>query len=137
MNKPEKRVFLALGSNLGDRWLYLRDAVAELLSGTVSPPEGLACHSDTIAFGAMRTLRDAGVEVGRDTRVVGFDDVEAAISWSPSLSSISVAGADMGREAARLLLAALDGGPISPRSVVFEPEFRARESCGEHPAPRA
>lgn len=111
------------------------DAARTLLQSG-PPPEGIACHSDAIAFGAMRALRDAGLSVGDDVRVVGYDDVEHARSWSPSLTSISVSSQEMGRAAARLLLDRI-GGPnvkASARTAVFTPSLEERESCGTHPA---
>ena len=109
------------------------EAVRTLLQSG-PPPEGLACHSDAIAFGAMRALRDAGLSVGSDVRVLGYDDLEHARSWSPSLTSISVSSDEMGRTAARLLLERIDRprSSGSARTVVFTPTLQARESCGAH-----
>jgi LacI family transcriptional regulator len=109
------------------------EAARQLLAAG-RPPEGLACHSDAIAFGVMRALRDAGARVGEDVRVVGYDDVEHARSWAPSLSSISVSSEAMGRAAARLLTERIGSSDTSaaPRTTVFAPLLRARESCGVH-----
>lgn len=98
------------------------------------PPEGLACHSDAIAFGAMRALRDAGWSVGEQVRVIGYDDVEHARSWSPSVTSISVSSDEMGRTAAALLLERIErpGRSASARTAVFTPTLQLRESCGAH-----
>lgn len=108
------------------------EVVRALLSAGQAPPEGLACHSDAIAFGVMRALQDGGVVVGSGTRVIGYDDVEHARAWSPSLSSISVSSEEMGRAAAGLLLRAMsrEGVGEEPRTVVLEPLLRPRESCG-------
>lgn len=106
-------------------------AAASLLDG--SPlPDGIVVHSDAIAFGLMRSLRDAGVRVGEDVRVIGFDDVEHAKYWSPALSTISVNARRIGQVAVRMLLERIADPDIAPQSNVFEPELQIRESCGSH-----
>lgn len=50
--------------------------------------DGLFAASDTIAIGALRALHDYGVNVPRDVVVVGFDNIPAAKSYSPSLSTV-------------------------------------------------
>ncbi len=46
------------------------------------------CASDTIAIGAMNTLRKAGVRVPQDVMIVGFDGIFAGGHVSPSLTTI-------------------------------------------------
>lgn len=95
------------------------------------PPDGIVCHSDAIAFGLMRALKDKGMDVGRDVRVVGFDDVEHAKNWSPSLTSVSVASKRMGVEATRMLVSLMsDSSDLSAPDAIFKPELQIRESCG-------
>jgi LacI family transcriptional regulator len=106
---------------------------ARRLLEVADPPEGIACHSDAIAFGLIRALAERGHVVGDAVRVVGFDDVEHARMAVPSLSSISVSSDQMGRSAAQLLMSRThspSGGGIT--TSVFEPSLRPRESCGHH-----
>ncbi len=106
-------------------------AAASLLGG--SPvPDGIVVHSDAIAFGLMRSLRDAGMRVGEDVRVIGFDDVEHAKDWSPALSTISVNARRIGQVAVRMILERIADPDAAPQSSVFEPELQIRESCGRH-----
>ena len=49
------------------------DAMAQFLS-LRHPPTAVYAHSDEIAFGALATLRRAGVRVPEDISVVGIDD---------------------------------------------------------------
>jgi LacI family transcriptional regulator len=127
---------LAAGMTLTDRWsASLKtsstagyDAATALLRDG-PPPDGVVCHSDAIAFGFMRAVRDAGLTVGEDVRVIGFDDVEMARHWSPSLTSMSVNAGDLGRAAARLLAQHIDGVE-GLQDVILQPELIVRESCG-------
>jgi len=126
------------GHELDERWSVTTRtassagyaAAAELLRERREIPDGMVCHSDAIAFGLMRAVQDAGLRVGEDVRVIGFDDVESARNWSPSLTSISVEAREMGHEAARRLVQAIATGRPAD-SLIFQPSLQVRESCGE------
>lgn len=78
-----------------------------------TPPTAVFVASDEMAFGVLRTLRDAGISVPGDVSVVGFDNHELAELLDLTTMDHSVAR--QGSEAARLLLAALSTpGPTSP-----------------------
>ena len=47
------------------------------------------CITDTVALGAIRGFADLGVDVPRDVRVVGFDDILDSQFSVPSLTSIA------------------------------------------------
>lgn len=51
--------------------------------------DGVACANDSLAFGVLAALHEAGRSVPDDVAVVGFDDVRAARFSTPSLTSIS------------------------------------------------
>lgn len=42
------------------------------------PPDGIFCHNDIIARGAMAAAREAGLTVGVDLAIIGYDDREFA-----------------------------------------------------------
>lgn len=94
-------------------------------------PDGVIVHSDAIAFGVMRAITDAGIRVGQDVGIIGFDDVEHAKEWSPGLTSVAVDARLIGQAAVDMLLGMIDGGTRGT-STTFEPELRVRESCGPH-----
>ena len=50
--------------------------------------DGIVCASDLIAIGAMRALQESGIEVPRQVSVVGFDDIPAASSTNPPLTTV-------------------------------------------------
>lgn len=105
------------------------DAFLDLLDRG-APPEGLVCNSDNVAFGAMRALRDSGHTSVADCRVIGFDDVEQAAMWSPSLTSVAVSRKELGASAARTILAAVGGERAEPVRIRHASQLRVRESCG-------
>jgi DNA-binding LacI/PurR family transcriptional regulator len=62
-------------------------AARELLSRRVEF-DAVFCASDLIALGALRALQDSGLEVPRQVSVVGFDDIPAASSANPPLTTV-------------------------------------------------
>lgn len=92
-------------------------------------PDGVLCHSDAIAFGLMRALRETGRTPPKDMRIVGGADVDTAAVWEPPLTTIAVSAAEVGRSAAALLLRTIAGEPPDGPHL-FPPDLMIRESCG-------
>ena len=85
--------------------------------------------------GALLTLHDAGVEVGREISFVGCDDIAIAELHRPPIAVVRRDIPAVGVAAAELLLArARRRRTTGPREVVLPTEFVARASCGPAPA---
>jgi DNA-binding LacI/PurR family transcriptional regulator len=52
--------------------------------------------NDVMAIGAMRALKDHGVDVPTDLVVIGFDDIELARIIEPALSTVDQPAFEMG-----------------------------------------
>ena len=91
-------------------------------------PTALVCSNDEMAIGAMRAARQAGIAVPAELSVVGFDDIPIAAFCDPSLTTLHQPRRDMGRQAARLLMAALSGTPAPSRTLVLPHELVVRDS---------
>lgn len=91
----------------------------------------LFSFNDVAAIGAIRALRDARLRVPEDISVMGFDDIRAAAFITPSLTTIRQPLEDMGRVAARIVLARLRGQQEYGDKVAVEPALIARESTRE------
>ncbi len=88
----------------------------------------LFAFNDVSAIGAIRALRDAGMEVPDDVAVVGFDDIPSAAYNTPSLTTIRQPLRRMGEIAAQTLLERLRQKGQAPQEVAVEPELVIRES---------
>ena len=88
----------------------------------------LFAFNDVSAIGAIRALRDAGIDVPGSVAVVGFDDIPSAAYNTPSLTTIRQPLRRMGEIAARTLLDRLRRGGTAPSEVAVEPELVVRES---------
>ncbi|MBI0475495.1 LacI family transcriptional regulator [Sphingomonas sp. MA1305] len=64
------------------------EAMQRLMARDI-PFDGLFAASDLIALGAMRALAEAGIKVPDDVSVVGFDDIPAAATTQPPLTTVA------------------------------------------------
>lgn len=86
--------------------------------------------NDIMAFGAMRALMDAGVEIPRDMSLIGFDNVEFAAVVHPPLTTIHQPKYEMGRAAVEMILASKDKlDPPLPEHRQFGVKLIERQSC--------
>lgn len=93
---------------------------------TVGQIDGAFAFSDAVAMGLVAVLADAGMNVPKDVKVVGYDDVVASEFVHPSITSVRQP-LDMGaRELVESLLAAIQGK--AQRSVLLPTTLIERES---------
>lgn len=93
------------------------------------------CFNDIAAIGAIRALKDAGLQVPGDVSVVGFDDILSAAYATPSLTTVRQPLTEMGRRGAQVLLERIaDREKEFPSEIVMAPELVIRESTGPAPA---
>jgi len=92
--------------------------------------DAIVCLNDVVAFGVIDAVADAGLQVGSDVRVIGFDDVQDARRARPALASMAVPAESAGRRAAQLLLNRINGSAGGPESLILPAELMPRESCG-------
>lgn len=62
------------------------------------------CYNDVVAFGALSALGEKGLRAGSDFALIGFDNVLDTAHSNPPLSTIDVHPADLGEQAASILL---------------------------------
>ena len=62
--------------------------------------DGVVCVTDTVAFGAMRALREAGRHVGQDVGLAGVGDSWAGSMMEPGLATVRFYQKQVGQEAA-------------------------------------
>jgi LacI family transcriptional regulator len=92
------------------------------------PPTALFTAQNLLTMGAARTLRRRGL--GHRIAHVGFDDLELADVLEPGLTVVTQEAAAIGRAAAELLFARIDGDRGPPRHVV-EPTRLVVRGSGE------
>lgn len=103
--------------------------------GKIMIPRGIDAvfaANDQSALGVLDALNEAGLRVPDDVAVVGFDDLPAAATSMPPLTTIHQPVQDRGARAAQLLLDTVEGIEREIRHVLLPTEIVIRESCGAH-----
>ena len=93
-------------------------------------PTAVFSYSDPAAIGAMKAFHQQGISVPNDIAVVGFDDMDFAQYFEPSLTSIHKSRVKMGKVATRMLIDVLNGKKLDERTVLLKTHLIIRESCG-------
>ena len=78
--------------------------------------------NDLVALGMVAGFAKAGIELGSDFKLVGFDDIEEAAQSYPGLSSVRCDVGGFGQKSAEMMLAWLENGkhPGTPGRVPVE-----------------
>ena len=89
--------------------------------------------NDGMAVGALKVIRERGLQVPEDVALVGFDDLPIAASLQPALTTVRQPIEQMGSMAADLLLSLLDNPPEEhppAQKLILPAKLVVRESCG-------
>ena len=98
----------ALVASGGSRIAEARRAAEQLL--ILEPrPSALFVTNNTLAIGAMATLREAGLRVPQDISLASIDDVPWADVFEPRLTTVAQPTYELGRLAADLVLRRIAG----------------------------
>jgi DNA-binding LacI/PurR family transcriptional regulator len=92
-------------------------------------PSAIFCISDVIALAAIKVAHEYGLRVPEDISVVGFDDVEYASMFTPTLTTVYQPCYSMGVSSANALLKLINGR-TDVSSVYLSHKLIIRESTG-------
>ncbi len=95
------------------------------------PPTALICANDVMAFGAKAYLDEAGLRMGLDVALTGYDNDPTAeflgiTSVAQPIDAVAVTLFE-------ILLGEINREPCAARQVVFEPELIVRQSTAGVP----
>ncbi|MBC7870243.1 MAG: LacI family DNA-binding transcriptional regulator [Chitinophagaceae bacterium] len=93
-------------------------------------PDAIFVASDTMALGALRAIREAGLRVPDDIALVGFDDLDPALQADPPLTTIRHPIEQLGVIAVDTLSRILIGEGKPPSSTILPVSLIIRASCG-------
>ena len=104
------------------------DSVPRLLPIEDRPTAAL-CFNDVVALGVIEALQLAGVKVGLDFGVIGFNNIPDAAYSLPGLTTVDTSPRQLGEAAADLLLKRIERPDSPTRAVILQPRLIVRESC--------
>lgn len=87
------------------------------------------CMADQMAGGVYDYLEEHGMKAGRDLSVAGFDNQEMAEYFRPALTTMELSLRQLGRTAADLLLARLEGKETEVREREIKIPCRLIRRC--------
>lgn len=89
--------------------------------------DGVVCASDLIAAGVLLALNKQGINVPRDVKVTGIDNIPISKYLIPPLTTVDLHGYQVGNECAEMLISRIqDNIPLSRKLI--ECEIVMRES---------
>ena len=97
----------------------------DLLQGP-EPPTALVCGQNHLTIGALYALRELGLE--SEIALVGFDDIPLGGLVRPGVTVVAQDPVALGRHAAELLFARLEGDDSPPRRIVVPTRLVERGS---------
>jgi LacI family transcriptional regulator len=100
-------------------------AVMKELLASRPRPTGLYTASIKLTIGALRAVREAGIQVPSELEIVGFDDIEMADLFSMPVSTVCQDVEAIGREAFRALIKVMNGQKVQ-RELLIPPSLKVR-----------
>ena len=98
-----------------------------LESGNI--PTAIFAASDIMAIGASRAILEKGLKIPEDISVIGFDGIEAAEFFYPSISTIVQPRYEMGAEAMSFLTKLMNNEDVENKQMLLDFKLVERESC--------
>ncbi len=93
-------------------------------------PTAVIAGNNLATIGAMQALGERGLRVPRDISLVGIDDFEWADCFEPRLTLVAQPCAEIGRQAAALLVERIADPQGARRTVRLLPSLSLRNSVG-------
>jgi LacI family transcriptional regulator len=97
-------------------------------------PTAIVASNDIMALGVMDAAKAAGLSIGRDLSIVGFDDIYMASQTYPALTTVRQPLADMGETALDMLVTLLQGRTVLTPRRELPTELIVRQSTGRVPS---
>ena len=101
---------------------------AELLE-LEQPPDAIFAGNNLITLGALETIHMRGLRIPGDIAIIGFDDMQWAISLNPPLSAVRQPAYNIGKCAAEQLISRIDNPERPTSQMILKTELMIRNSC--------
>jgi len=100
---------------------------------TEKKPDGIFAAVERYAILTYEICRERGLRIPQDVKIISFSNLQTASLLNPALSTITQPAYAIGREAATLLLKALDkkSFQLTDESIVLKSELIERESTSK------
>ncbi|MFH1415343.1 MAG: substrate-binding domain-containing protein [Elusimicrobiota bacterium] len=106
------------------------NGMKDILSGDIIPTAVL-CANDLIAIGAIKSIKEKGLEIPRDISIIGFDDLIISGYLTPPLTTVRQPLFHLGKEAVVTLMSMIRGEKDSLQQIEIETRLIKRDSVAE------
>ena len=90
--------------------------------------DGICCGNDLIAIGAIRLLKERGIRIPEEVKIIGFDNISISKYIDPPLSTIAQPIYKIGQESVNMLISIIERKRTSLNKVLHV-ELVERGSC--------
>lgn len=123
--KAPRDFVVTLGTKLESAY----EGMKSYLESQTVLPDAFFADNDIIALGAMRALREKGIDVPGEVSIVGFDDLKFSAVSKPGLTTVRVFQKDLAKMAVRRVLDKNESGSMTARmKIQVETELVERDS---------
>lgn len=98
----------------------------KILSDKAKLPEVIVCVNDYYALAFLAEARAQGINVPKEIKVIGYDNIYYSRTSIPSISTCDNRGYDLGKLAAERIFS----GDKEPKSQIIDSTEIIRQSCG-------
>lgn len=106
------------------------EAIKNFMENSDDVPTAFFAANDEMAIGAIRALKEKGLEVPKDISIVGFDDILAASYIEPKLTTIRRPMYELGSFSAHMLFNLIKRN-IKGSNITLDVELVIRDSTAE------
>ncbi|WP_104382849.1 LacI family DNA-binding transcriptional regulator [Sphingobacterium sp. HMA12] len=92
------------------------------------PPDAIFAANDRKAVGAILTIKQRGLRVGRDIGVIGFTNDPIAVVVEPNLSTIEEPAMEIGRKSCALLIRHIKNLDFEVQDIILPGKLIQRDS---------
>lgn len=107
LNEHKIRPYCLLYGNFTETSGY--DAIKDYISKGNPLPEVMFFGNDEMAVGAMDYLKKQNIEIGKDIKIIGFDNIELSRYYRPSLTTIDVGRTEWSKQIAHTIVNIIEG----------------------------
>ncbi|MFC5528787.1 LacI family DNA-binding transcriptional regulator [Cohnella yongneupensis] len=105
------------------------DAIRTFLASGKRLPTAIVMANDSVAFGAIRALKEHGIEVPRDISIIGFDDHALSARFQPPLTTLRVDFAGVLEQLTTSLIQHIEQKAFGAEKFTASTQFITRDSC--------
>lgn len=80
--------------------------------------DGICCGNDLIAIGAIKALKEKGIDVPEKVKITGFDDIQISQYLDPPLTTVRQPIYEMGEEAVQMLISIIEKKDVDIEKIL-------------------